>query len=82
MIKFWQNWSTRSEILKLTDSTWNKVELSQQRKESITVPTYKRVHKMTVVIIEEYLCYQIHIRFMKFIQYSCFRVNSILRRNY
>jgi hypothetical protein len=41
----------RSVIHKLINSLWNKEELPQQWKESITVPTYKKVIKLTVVII-------------------------------
>jgi hypothetical protein len=44
-------------------STWNKEELPQQWKESITVPIYKKAIKLTVVITEEYHCYQLHTEF-------------------
>jgi hypothetical protein len=48
-----------SEICKLI-SIWNKEELPQHWKESTIVPIYKRVIKLTVIIIEEYHCYQLH----------------------
>jgi hypothetical protein len=35
----------RSEVHKLSDSIWNKEELPQQWKESITVPIYKKGDK-------------------------------------
>jgi hypothetical protein len=39
-----------SEIHKLTNSVWNKEELSQQWKESIIIPIHKMVTKLAVVI--------------------------------
>jgi hypothetical protein len=39
-----------SVIHKLINFIWNKAELQQQWKESITVPVYKRAIKLTVVI--------------------------------
>jgi hypothetical protein len=52
----------RSEIHKLINCIWNKEELPEQWKESIIVPIIRRVIKWTVVIIEEYHCYQLHIK--------------------
>jgi len=52
-----------SEIHKLIKSVWNKEELPQQWKESIIIPIYKRVIKLTVVIIEDNHCYQLHTEF-------------------
>jgi hypothetical protein len=49
----------RSEIHKLINCIWNNEELPEQWKESIIVPII-RVIKRTVVIIEEYHCYQLH----------------------
>jgi len=43
-----------SEIHKLIRSVWNKKELSEERKESIVVPIYKKGIKQTVVIIQSY----------------------------
>jgi hypothetical protein len=50
----------RSEIHKLINYIWNKEELPEQWKESIIVPIYKKGDRRTVVIIEEYHCYQLH----------------------
>jgi hypothetical protein len=47
-----------SEAHKRVNSTWNKVEFSQQRKVSIIV--IRRVIKVTVVIVELYQRYQLH----------------------
>jgi hypothetical protein len=46
-----------SEIHKLINPIWNKGEVPQQWKESIIILT---VVKLTVVIVEEYHCYQLH----------------------
>jgi hypothetical protein len=45
-------------------------DLSQQWKESIIVPIYKKIYKA----VKEYHCYELHINF---IQHSCLKVNSI-----
>jgi hypothetical protein len=55
----------RSEIHKLIELIWNKEELPRQWKESIVVPIQKRVIKLTVEIIEEYHCCQLHTRFYR-----------------
>jgi hypothetical protein len=52
-----------SEIHKLINSIWNKVELAEQRKELINVPFIRRVTKQTAVIIEAYHFYQLHTKF-------------------
>jgi hypothetical protein len=51
-----------SEIHKLMNSTWNKEELPDQWKESVTVPIHKG-DKVTVVLIVGYHCYQLHTKF-------------------
>jgi len=52
-----------SEQNKLINSILNEENLPQQWKESIIVSIYKNVIKLTVVIIEEYHCYQLHAKF-------------------
>jgi hypothetical protein len=52
-----------SEIHRLTNLILNKEELSQQWKDSIIMPVYKRVIKPNVVIVEEYHCFQLHTKF-------------------
>jgi hypothetical protein len=52
-----------SEILKLINSVWNKEELPEQWKKSITVPIYKTDDKTVVVIIETYHCCQLRTKF-------------------
>jgi hypothetical protein len=52
----------RSEIHKLIHSVWNKVELPQQWKESITVLIHEEVDKI-VIIIEESPSYQMPTKF-------------------
>jgi hypothetical protein len=49
-----------SEIYNLINSIWSKEELPDQWKESIIVPIYKRVIKLTVVIVEEYHYHHLH----------------------
>jgi hypothetical protein len=49
-----------SKIHILGNSIWNKEELPQQWKESITVPIYKKVIKLTAIITGEYQCYKLH----------------------
>jgi hypothetical protein len=49
-----------SVIHKLINSIWNKEELPDQWKESIIAPVHKKVIKLTVIIIVEYHCYQLH----------------------
>jgi hypothetical protein len=50
-----------SAIHKLINSVWNKEELSDQWKESITVQIHKKkVIKLTVIITVGYHCYQLH----------------------
>jgi hypothetical protein len=51
-----------SEIHKLIHSIWNKKELPQQWKESITVPIHKKGDK-TIIINKESLSYQLPTRF-------------------
>jgi hypothetical protein len=51
-----------SEIHKLINSIWNKGELPVKWKESITVPAIIRVIKQTVVILEAYHFWQLHIK--------------------
>jgi len=58
----------RSEIHKHVNSVWNKEELLQQRKETITVPIYKKSDKI-------HCCNFRGIQ--NFIKYSCLKVNSI-----
>jgi hypothetical protein len=48
-----------SAIHKLINSVWYKEELPDQRKESITVPSHKRVTKLAVLIIVGYHCYEL-----------------------
>jgi hypothetical protein len=48
------------EIHKFITSISNRAELPQQQKESIIVLIYKKGDKLTVVIMEEYHCYQLH----------------------
>jgi hypothetical protein len=50
------------EIHKLIYSNWNKEELSEDWKESIIVPVYKKSDK-TDGIIEEYKFCQLHTKF-------------------
>jgi hypothetical protein len=54
VIRYWSNPSrlikaggrkSRSEILKFSDSTWNKEELPEEWKESLTVHIYKKGDK-------------------------------------
>jgi hypothetical protein len=52
-----------SEIRKLIRLIWNKEELPLQWKESIVVPIHKKIVKPAVVIIEAYLCRQLHRKF-------------------
>jgi hypothetical protein len=52
-----------SEIHEYINSVWNKKYLPQQWNESITAPTYKKDENLTVVIIEGYHCYQLHVNF-------------------
>jgi hypothetical protein len=49
-----------SAIYKLMNSVWNKEELPDQWKESISVSVKKRAKKLTVIIIMGYHCYQLH----------------------
>jgi hypothetical protein len=49
-----------SGIYKLLNSVSNREELPQRWKESIIVPIYRTVIKLTVVIIQKYQCYQLH----------------------
>jgi len=58
-----------SEIHKLINSIWNKEELQQQWKESITVHIYKAGDAT------DSDSYQFHINFIKY----CLEVNSIRR---
>jgi len=44
----------RSEIDKLINSIWNKEELSEEWKESIIVPIYRKGDKQKAVIIQAY----------------------------
>jgi hypothetical protein len=46
--------------LRYINSVWNKEELHDQWKECIIVPFYKKVIKLTLVIIMGYHC-QVHI---------------------
>jgi hypothetical protein len=48
-----------SKIHKLINSFWNTEKLPQQWKESTIVPIYKKDNR-SVVIIEEYHCYQLY----------------------
>jgi hypothetical protein len=52
-----------SEIHKLICSIWKKEELLQKWKESIIVPIYKRVIRLSVIIIEESPSYQLPTKF-------------------
>jgi hypothetical protein len=51
------------EIHKVINCTWNKEELPQQWNLSIIMPAYKIGDKLTVVIIEGYHCYKLHIKY-------------------
>jgi hypothetical protein len=64
-----------SRIHELINPTMNKEEMPQQQKEFMIVLIYKSGDK-TVVITEEYYCYQLC---TKFIQYSSLKVNSVCR---
>jgi len=48
-----------SEILRCINCIWNKEELLQRWEESVWYIFMKRTIKLTVVIIEEYHCYQL-----------------------
>jgi hypothetical protein len=48
-----------SEIHNLINSIWNKEELPQQWKESISVPICRKGDKLTIVIIEAYHCHKL-----------------------
>jgi hypothetical protein len=50
-----------SAIHKLINSIWNKEQLSDQWKESVVVPIYKKGDK-SIVIIMEYHFYQLHVK--------------------
>jgi hypothetical protein len=52
-----------SEIHKLINSIGNKVELPEQWKELITLPSIRRTIKQTAIIIEAYHFYQLHTKF-------------------
>jgi hypothetical protein len=52
-----------SVIHKLITSIWNKEEMPDQWKESIIVPIHKTEIKLTVIIIVESHCYQLHTTF-------------------
>ena len=73
----------RSEIHKLINSIWNKEELSEEWKESIIVPIYKKGDKTDC---SNYIYIYIYFTFVNyiqnFIQHPAFRVNSICRVNY
>jgi hypothetical protein len=56
----------RSEIHKLIKLIRSKEELPHEWKESTVVPTHKRVIKLTIVIIDEYHCCQLHTKFIKY----------------
>jgi hypothetical protein len=49
--------------IKLTNTIWNKEELPEYLKESITVPVYKKGDKNFVVNLEAFLLCQIHTKF-------------------
>ena len=51
------------EIHKLIISTWNKVELPEERKQSIIVHIFKTATKQTVVITEAYRFCQLRTKF-------------------
>jgi hypothetical protein len=53
----------RSERHELINSICNKEELPYKWKEHIIVAIYRKVIKLTVVIVEEYHCYQLHTKF-------------------
>jgi hypothetical protein len=53
----------RYEIRTLINSIYNKEELHQRWKESITVPIYKKDDKTAVVIIRAYHYYQLYTNF-------------------
>jgi hypothetical protein len=52
-----------SEAHRLFCSVWNKEELPQQWKESIIVPIYKKVIRLTVIIIKKSRSYQTPTKF-------------------
>jgi hypothetical protein len=54
-----------SEIHKLINSIWNKEELPGQWKKSTTVPIKERVIKLTIIIIVEYHCYELHTKYYR-----------------
>jgi len=51
-----------TDIHKLTNAIWDK-ELPQKWKEFVIEPSYKRVIKLSIVIIEEYYSYQLYTKF-------------------
>jgi hypothetical protein len=61
----------RSEIHKLMFSICNKREFSEERKESIILPLYKKGDKQIVVIIEAYQFYQLHTKFCQTAFFKC-----------
>jgi len=74
--------SIRSEIHKLINSIWNKEELSEQWKESIILPIYKKGDKIDCSNYILYIYFNFVNYIQNFIQHSAFRVNSICRVNY
>jgi hypothetical protein len=52
-----------SEIHKLTCSIWNKEELTQKWKESVTVLIHKKGYETIVIIIKESPSYQLSTKF-------------------
>jgi hypothetical protein len=52
-----------SNIHQLINSTWNKEELPDQWKESIIVPSHKKVNKTDCSNFMVYHCYELHTKF-------------------
>jgi hypothetical protein len=60
-----------SEIYKLVNSIWNKREFPEQWKKYLIVHLYRRVVKMTALIIQGYHCYQLHTKFCPIFVSQC-----------
>jgi len=46
-------------VLDLVSFGWDKEELPEQWKESVTVPIYQKGEELLVVVVEAYNCYQL-----------------------
>jgi hypothetical protein len=70
----------RSEIHKLINHIWNKEELSDQWKESIIVPVYKKGDKIDCSNYLGYHCYHLHNKMLSSI--LLFRLSPHMDGNY